>query len=383
MNLFLICYLIIFTTMSNLSHPLSLLKNEWVTMIRSESAQAEKQGKLTKKQLALIYEQEWFKALVPATYGGKQMALPALLELQEALACADGSLGWVVTLCSGAGWFGGFIEKNIATELFADPKVCLAGSGMPAGSAEETSTGYTITGKWKYASGSSDATIFTANCIITSNGKPVLNNDGEKIIRSFFFYRNEVTVSNTWNAMGMVATATNSFVVKDLKVDNSRTFDIGRNQQVNAALYHYPFQQLAEATLAINLSGMCFYFLDLCEQVFEDTTRDGADAFVARPALRDTLEAYRQKLEHARQKLYYAADMSWQICAVNKEISASVLYKVTAASFTLAKVVREASYTLYQYCGLDATNKDSDLNRVFRNIHTAGQHNLLIGDGSI
>ena len=56
--------------MNNTAHPSALLKPEWVDVIRSNAMAAEQQGLLQAGQLALIYEQQWFKLLVPKVYGG-------------------------------------------------------------------------------------------------------------------------------------------------------------------------------------------------------------------------------------------------------------------------------------------------------------------------
>ncbi len=366
--------------MSNTSHPISLLKPEWTNLIRNEAASAEKQGKLTKKQLNLIYEQDWFKMLAPSTHGGRQMSIPDAMALEEALACADGSFGWVVTLCAGAGWFGGFMNPEFIKELLGTDKVCIAGSGATTGTAEISSGGYTVSGKWAYATGSIEATVFTANCVVTEHGKPVKGANGADKVISVAMLKNEVSVSDDWNGVGMVSTSSNSFEVKNLKVAENRTFSATGDAVVNSSLYHYPFQQFAEATLAINLSGMAFHFMDLCKQIIEDKNNPAVSENFT---LQDSYNSLYQKLQTARQKLYYAVDMSWQVCTANKIVSQSVLYKVSAASFTCAKMVRDCVNALYPYCGMQAANKSSEINRVWRDIQTAGQHSLLMGDGNI
>src|ERR1700744_6124630 len=98
--------------MSDLAHPSSVIDQKYTDIIRNAAPKAEETGKLTKEQLALIHDQKWFKLLAPQKYGGLQMSLPDALELEEALAWADGSVGWMVTLCAGAGWFGGFTDAE-------------------------------------------------------------------------------------------------------------------------------------------------------------------------------------------------------------------------------------------------------------------------------
>ena len=93
--------------------------------------------------------------------------------------------GWL-RLCSGAGWFGGFISPEIAGAVFNKPHVCLAGSGAVSGTAEITASGYIINGSWKYASGAHHATHITANCIIKKDGKPVLDDHGSAPDTAFY-----------------------------------------------------------------------------------------------------------------------------------------------------------------------------------------------------
>jgi alkylation response protein AidB-like acyl-CoA dehydrogenase len=368
--------------MSNLANPITLLKTEWVNTIRSEAANAEKQGKLTKKQLALINEQEWFRLLAPTAYGGKQLSLPDLMQIEEALACADGSFGWVVTLCAGAGWFGGFMNPELAKKVFGTEKICLSGSSEVKGTADVTATGYVVNGKWNYAAGSAEATAFTANCHVLKGGKPVNDANGKPKVLSFLFNKNEVILASDWNGIGLAATSANSFEVRDLAIGNDRAINSGEEALVNSALYHYPFKELAEATLAINLCGMAMHFMDLCGNIISEDAKVQKVAHINYQNLQETYNNLLSKLQTARQKLYYSVDMSWQACAANKDISQSVLYKVSAAVAVSAEVIRNCVSTLFPYCGYAAAEKDSELNRVWRDIHTAGQSTLLIGDGS-
>lgn len=98
-------------------------------LLRQEAAIAESLGTLTAEQLHIIYKEKWFKLFVPDEYGGLNLSLPEGLQIEEALAAIDGSLGWTVTLCSGATMFAGYLQLLIADAIFADEKVCFGGSG--------------------------------------------------------------------------------------------------------------------------------------------------------------------------------------------------------------------------------------------------------------
>ncbi|MCR9083423.1 MAG: acyl-CoA dehydrogenase, partial [Cyclobacteriaceae bacterium] len=123
-----------------------------------QAKKAENIGALLPEWLGEIYARKWFKLFVPQDLGGLELGLLEALKVEEHLARMDGSLGWTVTLCAGAGWFVGFWEEGLRKEVFKDPKVCLAGSGFVGGKAESSPNGYEITGEWTYASGATHAT---------------------------------------------------------------------------------------------------------------------------------------------------------------------------------------------------------------------------------
>jgi alkylation response protein AidB-like acyl-CoA dehydrogenase len=361
-----------------MTHPSIYLKPEWVKTIRDAVPDAERNGKLHAGQLALIYEQGWFKFLVPAEYSGLQLALPDQVRLEESLAWANGSLGWVVTLCSGAGWFGGFLQPDIAYQIFNHPHLCLAGSGASTGTATITDGGYIINGEWKYASGVHHATHITANCIIMQGDEPVLNDDGTPLIRPFIFDKKDVKVFSAWKYVGMMGTGSDAYKVDGLFVEANHCFRIDPSAvNIDAPLYKYPFRSLAEATLAANLSGLAMHFVDLCGPVFTRRADDKNMSATQREVLNETLYTAIQSLDKAREAFYRAVDASWQEIIRRDSISKETLTEVSKTSRILARTAREQVDALYPYCGLWAANPDTEINQVWRDLHTAGQHSLL------
>ncbi|GGA81440.1 flavin-dependent monooxygenase [Puia dinghuensis] len=346
--------------------------------------------------LALIYGEEWFRLLVPGRWGGRSLPLPQLVRLEEGLAFADGSVGWTVTLCSGAGWFAGFFPPEVFGQLFSDQRLCIAGSGSATGVARVIDGGYRVSGHWAYASGALHATAFTANCVVWEGEAPVVGDDGNPVIRPFLFLRDEVRVHADWNAMGLVATGSHGFSVEGLLVGAERCFVIDAAAATDGhALYRYPFLPLAEATLAANLSGMAQHFLDCCAAVFAQRVRDGRVPSGVAAEMERVLGLGRLDLYAAREAFYLAVDRSWEMveASVAGLVSAAgaplpegaggtplpaVFAEVGLVSHALAAAVREWVDRLYPYAGLGAARMDSEINRVWRDLHTAGQHPLLV-----
>jgi alkylation response protein AidB-like acyl-CoA dehydrogenase len=355
-------------------HPSAWLDSASAEAIRHYASDAELMRDLHPQQLASIYRNHWLKMYVPRAYGGLALALPEILRLEEALSWCDGSTAWVVTLCSGAGWFVGFIDPRVAQALFTDDKLCVAGSGAVTGVAEMTDDGYVLNGRWNYASGALHATAFTVNCSISKDGCALHTADGSPQVSTFILTRDEVVIEPCWNSMGMIATGSHAFTVENLAVANERCFTIAPACAVlQAPLYQYPFLQLAEATLAVNLSGMAVRFIELAEEVLCDTTSICHAKEVAIQEGRDM----RETLHAVRTDFYDKVDQSWHELLSGHRISDEHLLAVSAASHALVCHARDAVNRLYPRCGLKAASMEREINRVWRNIHTAGQHALF------
>ncbi len=360
------------------NHPSAQLQTQWIKLIRDTALAAERLETLHPKQLELAIEQGWFKLLVPSVYTGLQKSIPELLRLEESISWADGSLGWVITLCAGAGWFGGFLDSGVANKVFKSKNVCLAGSGAATGEALIIDNGYMINGVWRYASGAHHATHFTANCLIKNENSTVIKKDGKPLVLPFIFEREAVEILPSWKYMGMIATGGDAFEVKNQFVPVEHCFEINPNKTIiNDALYQYPFLQLAETTLAVNMSGMAIHFIDLCEPLFNEKAKFDKLSAANKKQLVNALSHQISKINQLREEFYKAVDASW--VAIKEGYSAidNVFKNVSSTSRNLAKAALVCVDTLYPYCGLNAANPESEINQVWRDIHTASQHSLL------
>jgi alkylation response protein AidB-like acyl-CoA dehydrogenase len=356
-------------------HPSEFLPTTILAAIRSYAAEAEQKKQLHEVQLKLIQNERWFKMFVPSSYGGLGFSLPKVLKTEEALAWADGSTAWVVTLCSGAGWFVGFLPQELSKAIFFNENVCLAGSGAPSGTADMRNDGYIINGVWKYASGALHATVFTANCLISKDGIPLLDNEGKPQVKAFAFFPDEVVIQRNWNSMGMIATGSHGFAITDRFVPSNRGFHIdSRHATLSDPIYQYPFLQLAEATLAVNLSGMAHQFIDQCRPIFEQRMVHDQPQ---KKHLLKVLENSNMIFQESRNEFYQAVEKSWSICETGQPIPDPILGAVSNTSYKLYLTSLSQVNTLYPYAGLLAANPQMEINRVWRNIHTASQHALF------
>ncbi len=356
--------------MSYTRHPTDYINAANIQLIRGEARAANEQGYLTKKQLALIYQHDWYRMFVPASLGGLEMSLPEALRLLEAAAYADGSFGWVLNLGAGANLFSAYIHPSLSATLFGNPQVCLAGSGAVAGEAKPQDDGWLVSGQWKYASGSSHATAFTANCKI----EPA--HEGASVL-SFVLLPDEVEVVRSWNSYGLQATASHDFQVKDKVVPKNRTFNLLEpSPYQHGSLYRFPFMPFAEITTALQATGMAVHFMEEMQTLL--LHKKGAYGMMKdQPKAHDTLAQAEAKLSSARAWLYLLADEAWASCEKAKALSEEQVRKISLAAKHAAMSARESAEMLYPLAGMTILEPQTPLNRAWCDLHTASQHMLL------
>lgn len=343
------------------------------------ASKAEEQGQLTSEWLDVICHQKWFNLFVPKDLGGLELTLPEALKLEEKLAKLDGSLGWTITLCAGAGWFVGFMEEELRKGVFSEEKVCLAGSGFVGGKADLRDGNYTISGSWTYASGAFHATHFTANCELYESGNPILDKKGNPMVKAFILKKEEVEILDGWSYMGMIATGSHAFRAENVPVPFNRAFEIlPEKAKLTETVYQYPFLQFAEATLAVNILGISRHLVDLIAESF--WKRHEYRKYDKRHLkyFQKLLQKKNKKLENFKMEFYEVVEKSWNELEETGKISKFRLKKVSRISRKLTQSCREINGSLYPFAGLEAAKTHTELNRVWRDFNTVSQHALLI-----
>ncbi|WEF33674.1 acyl-CoA dehydrogenase [Pseudoduganella chitinolytica] len=338
--------------------------------------EADVAGWLTPAQQALIHAQDWLRMLAPRACGGAELPLPDAVRLEEAIAAQDGSTGWVVTLCAGAGWFAGFLAPSVARAILATPNVCLAGSGAPTGYADRDGDGWRIAGRWDIASGAPMATHFTLNAVLRERGEILRDDAGQPRIRAFVVPARDVTVEPTWRSIGLRASASHAYRIDGARVPADHGFAIDPAcATAPGPLYRFPFMPLAFVTLGANLLGMARHFLALARPLLGTRRHPSGAAMLEVPAVAARLAAAEAALAAGRARFYLLLDDAWAAALADTVIDAATLQ---GTSLQLVEACRTAVDTVYPFCGLQAAHADSDINRVWRDFHTATQHALLL-----
>lgn len=350
---------------------------EELTFIRSQAIKGEKQGRFSKEILNLIHKKEWLRVAMPTYKNTKPLDAYQIALLFEALAYADGSLGWAINLGAGANMFLGYLKESTANELSENKKLWFAGSGACTGKAIKAEGGYKVSGHWKYASGSLYASHFTANAYLyDADGESIVDKNNNPVFKSFLFPTKSVEVINSWHTTGLRASCSNDYKVLDCFVPNEHSFDLTKQSiYAKSPLYRYPFDAFAATNIAVMCTGMAQHFIDLFERdIASKTPLYGEISVGEEPQVKLIFNKVTQDFYNARKVFLADIKNLWQAVNDNSN-NQSILEAI------LQKSAREAanqSYDLvmglYRYCGMNAVYNSNELSKVIRDFLVATQH---------
>src|SRR5947209_15192459 len=198
--------------------------------------------------LSAMHAARLFHILLPVSLGGGGVDLVTFNEVVETLAAADASPAWCLAQAAVTSHAAGFLEPKIAREVFGASDALVAW-GPPAGIAKALAVdgGYRVTGKWRFASGSANATWMGGHStVFEASDKPRRDAGGNPINRTMLFRRERAHIGDTWHVLGLRGTASHDYEVTDLFVPEEYTTwrDSAADRRESGPLYNIPMLTL-------------------------------------------------------------------------------------------------------------------------------------------
>ena len=307
--------------------------------------------------LQLIEKQNWLNIWVPKQYNGLGLPFSEGLQILQKTAKIDGSLGWFITLCSGANYFSRNLKPTIAHQLFSSQKTCFGGSGMLGGTAEKQNDYYIVNGLWHYATGAPYLTHFTLNAKLIENGNEILDENGEPKFLSFILEKSQVELIPTWKSMGMVATSSHSFEVINQKVHQDYSF-IYNEFYSDDLVEKIPFRVFADLTLLVNYLGMAEHFLEKSLELFSSNLQTEFEILLN---------------ESTSQTIDFSIKIE-KLLSENKVTSNVLETEIHQFGENTTEQITNYIIQLYPHLGIKASKTNEEINQIFRDYFTATQH---------
>ncbi len=350
--------------------------DELATNFRDSAAEGDRLARLPQDVVRALVQHGLFRLWIPKRCAGFELDLPEALQIYEAAARIDGSIGWAVMIGSGGGLFAAYLDAATANSIYARPEAVIAGSGAPDGRAVRERGGYRVTGCWHYASGAHYATTFTANCLVMEGGALVYGADGKPLIRAMAFEPPQVTILPVWDPTGMRGTGSEDFEVRDAFVPENRSFSVFADApREPGPLYRLPFGVLTELPVTAVAVGIARHALDAFAALARVKKIHGAAAvLMSDPVVQTTFAAAHATWRLAKSLLESLAHTAWDAARANRPLSTADLAEITSGCVLSVARMRVATGELMALAGMTAIQPDSELGRAWRDFQALAAH---------
>jgi alkylation response protein AidB-like acyl-CoA dehydrogenase len=348
-------------------------------MVEAAAGRTEAERKIPANVLAAMHDAGLFHILLPVSLGGAAADLVTFNQVIETIAAADASPAWCLAQAVASSHSAGFLDPKIAREVFG-ARYALVAWGPPAGIAKAVAVagGYRVTGKWRFASGSANATWMGGHStVFTADGEPRRDAAGNPVNRTMLFRKEQAHIHDTWHVIGLRGTASNDYEVSELFVPEEYTTwrDSAADRREHGPLYNIPLLTL----YGVGFSGVALGIARSCLAAFIALaqTKKSGGGVGSTTLLRDNAVIQSQaaratgRLRSARAFLLQMLAEVWAASAASPTLAleqrAQLRIAITGAMEEARKVVDFA----YHAAGTNAIFEDGPFERRFRDLHTA------------
>jgi len=324
-----------------------------------------------------------FGMTMPRAWGGPELDPLTQFRVLEALALADGSVGWCAMINCDGGYITAFLNQKVARAMYPDLQAGTAATATPTGQALRVPGGYRVSGRFPFASGCHHCEWVWLGCIIMSDGAPVVDGNGVPETRQCMVKLSECEILDTWYTTGLRGTGSNDLLVKDVFVETEQTFSFQDRDLIKrpGPLYAFPFMFAAKSSpVAL---GIARHAVDV---LIETATNKRARRYTVgehpEPAkmMRDDVfiqEAVGRAdtmLTSARAYVFEVMGDLWTTLVSGREPTPTQVARFTTAHSYVVGACVDVVQLVFKAAGGTAVYQKGSLDRCLRDILTMNQH---------
>ncbi len=340
-------------------------------LISADAAAAEEAGQLTGRTAQALLDANLFAQMLPAEAGGLGASRADFFEVIEAVASADGSAGWCLSACSMShALLDLALPEAGRREVLLGTPAAVWASLIPCARSEPAEGGYMLSGQFAWGSGSS----FSDWVIVA---EPLSERDDGQWSRAYVVPKTQVEIDHdSWNPMGLKATASVSYSIDKAFVPEHRTFE-------------YPFVQgerpgwvSTYGAALLNQAGLTAFAAGVARRAIAElverapvTSRSGAPGSQADDELvQHGIGVLSGALAAARSHLLALLSDQDAALAEGGTVSAELTLASTQATQMLIKAARDATLFAWDSLSSSVVLGDDPVQRCLRDILTGLKH---------
>ncbi|MGV3556329.1 MAG: acyl-CoA dehydrogenase family protein [Croceibacterium sp.] len=345
--------------------------------IAARSAEIEALRRLPADLVAELRAAGFFRMGRSRAKGGPQMTLVEHLEVIEALAEADPSVGWCVKIGTDSGLIAELLAPDASARLLPDPDMITAGQFTAGrGTLERAPGGYRLTGRFPFGSGITHADVVMTGGVVHENGAPVIGPMGVPETRLAFCRADELVIEDTWHTHGLRGSGSTHYRAKDVFIPEDQAMRIEPALfEGKAPLYASGFNWVA--TMAAVPLGTARRALDEAKALIAEGRGGIPPQPLAKlPHVREVVGECETLYGAARAFLYSAAsefwtELEWDMPKVDTK------GRLALANVNSFRMAAEVTRKLFDLAGAHAVFEGHPLERLARDALTLNQHMII------
>jgi alkylation response protein AidB-like acyl-CoA dehydrogenase len=343
--------------------------------VSERSRRIDEERRLPQELVKQFLDAGFFHALLPRDLGGRGADPVNAARIVEEIARGDASAGWCVMIAAQDCSFAGFLPKEEARTIWGNGGIA-AGTARPIGRAVAVEGGYDVSGRWPFASGSTHATWFSAECKVYDGDQLRRDENGNERTKMLFVPASQVTVHDTWDTLGLRGTASNDFSIEHAFVPETRGFQVLVDPpQHDWALYR------AEPLVFINHGahaiGVARSAIETAIETAQKKVGWGGVMVSETPRLQSAVAEAAGIVGAAANYLYETSWALWEQALAGR-MDRQSRARVRLATSNAMRASLEAVDMLHAALATSVIHNSNPLSRQFRDIHTASAH-VMIG----
>lgn len=346
-------------------------------MIEEAGAIADRERRLQPNVLDALHENGLYRMLLPAAYGGHEIAPREFFETISTVAAADASTAWCLCQANGCAMSAAYLEPEAAETIWGrDPRGVLAWGPGP-GKAVVEGDGFRLSGKWSFASGGRHANwLGCLATVIEEDGSKRIHSDGYPRILTLLIPEDTVEWTDIWDVIGLRATGSDAYTCDNLFVPGAYAVarDEDEHRRCHGPLYQFPAMSL----YAIGFSGTALGIASSVLEAFLSLAQEKKPR-LAKAVLRDNemvqaeVAQCEARLKAARALLTNEIDDIWDAVVRDGTLSIDQRMRIRLATTFAIHEAKQSVDVLYDAAGASAIFTSAPYERRFRDIHTVAQ----------
>lgn len=326
------------------------------------------EGRLPDQLFAQLAELGLFRLLLPTDLGGAGLSPLEFMNVVEAAAELDGSIGWLVGNGGGMARAGGYLPAASAHTIFDDPLAFLVASTAAVGRAVRVPGGYSVTGRWPFGSGSPHGTWFVTVCAVEDDGQTT----GDVIF--VYVPRKDVLLHDNWQVSGLCATGSVDFEMADVFVPDDFAHAFQPEPTQPGLLYRLPTRSIFSWTVATVPLGIASGAVDdFARQGSTAKRRSDSVPFAERELVQSQLGQVQARIGAGRAYLRHTMSTLLDGVETGADLEASRVDFRLACTFA-SQAALWAIDVVTEMAGAVAILRSSPLERRERDARAAAKH---------